>query len=105
MGWTGVVPTFVLWRRHGTSFVKPLVAGAGLYTAGAVLEFVGWPTLLAGIVGPHEVFHAAVLAGMGCHWQFISQFAAGEVPSPVGAEPPRLFHPTKPALEEAGATT
>ena len=104
MGWIGVVPTFVLWRRYGTSFVKPLVAGAGLYTAGAVLEFVGWPTLLAGIVGPHEVFHLAVLAGMGFHWKFVSQFAAGNVMLPVGAEPPCRFHPAKPALEEAGST-
>ena len=67
--------------------MKPLVAGAGLYTAGAGLEFAGWPTLLPGIVGPHEVFHLAVLAGMACHWQFVSQFATGEAPPPVGAEP------------------
>jgi channel protein (hemolysin III family) len=85
MGWTGVVPTVVLWRRYGTSFVKPLVAGAGLYTVGAVLEFVGWPTLLPGIIGPHEVFHLAVLGGMACHWKFVSQFATGEVLPPAGA--------------------
>jgi channel protein (hemolysin III family) len=85
MGWTGVVPTAVLWRRYGTAFVKPLVAGAGLYTVGAVLEFLGSPTLLPGIVGPHEVFHLAVLGGMACHWQFVSQFATGKVLAPVGA--------------------
>jgi channel protein (hemolysin III family) len=95
MGWTGIVPTVVLWRRYGTSFVRPLVAGAGFYTLGAVLEFAGWPTLLAGVVGPHEVFHLAVLAGMACHWRFVSQFATGEVLPPVGALPasPRRREP------------
>jgi channel protein (hemolysin III family) len=93
MGWTGVVPTVVLWRRYGTAFVKPLVAGAGLYTTGAILEFAGWPTLLPGIVGPHEVFHLAVLGGMACHWQFVSQFASGEVLAPGDAEPALARHP------------
>ncbi len=104
MGWIGVVPTFVLWRRYGTSFVKPLVVGAGLYTVGAVLELGGWPTLLPGIVGPHEVFHLAVLAGMGLHWQFVSQFADGEVLLPAGGGAPCRFDPTKPVLQETRST-
>ena len=78
MGWTGIVPTLVLWRRYGTRFVTPLVWGAGIYTGGAVLEFLGWPMLLPGVIGPHEVFHLAVLTGMSLHWQFVSQFAAGD---------------------------
>jgi channel protein (hemolysin III family) len=85
MGWIGVVPTFVLWRRYGTRFVMPLLWGAGVYTGGALLEFLGWPMLLPGIIGPHEVFHLAVLTGMGLHWQFVSQFAAGDGRGTPGA--------------------
>ena len=37
--------------------------------------------LLAGIVGPHEIFHLAVLAGVGCTWAFILSVAAGRHPA------------------------
>jgi hypothetical protein len=29
------------------------------------------------VIGPHELFHLVALAGMGCHWRFVSQFASG----------------------------
>jgi hypothetical protein len=31
-------------------------------------------------VGPHELFHVAVLAGVSLHWRFVAQFASGKVP-------------------------
>jgi Ca2+-transporting ATPase len=34
--------------------------------------------LVAGVVGPHEVFHLAVIAGVSFHWAFIRGIAAGE---------------------------
>ena len=33
-------------------------------------------------VGPHELFHMAVLVGIGFHWQFVFQFASGAVAVP-----------------------
>jgi hypothetical protein len=33
--------------------------------------------LLPAIVGPHEIFHLAVLAGIACHWAFILGIASG----------------------------
>jgi len=83
MGWVGIVPALMLWRRYGTSFIKPLICGAGAYTVGALLEMLHWPVLIPGIVGPHEVFHVAVLAGAGYHWHFVTQFASGEVSSRI----------------------
>jgi len=71
LGWLGVISTVALARRSGVRFVLPLVWGALAYTLGAVAEFLGWPVLVAGIVGPHEVFHLAVLAGISFHWAFI----------------------------------
>jgi len=81
MGWVGIVPGVILWRRYGSSFIRPLICGALAYTFGAFLELLGWPVLVPGVVGPHEVFHVAVLAGAGFHWRFVSQFASGQVPS------------------------
>lgn len=77
LGWVGVVSGVALWRRFGPAFVQPLVWGAVAYTVGAVLEFVRWPVLLPGVLGPHEVFHGAVLAGLGFHWKFVYRLAPG----------------------------
>jgi uncharacterized protein (TIGR00369 family) len=30
---------------------------------------------VAGVIGPHELFHVAVLIGLGCHWHFIWEIA------------------------------
>jgi channel protein (hemolysin III family) len=78
LGWLGLISTVALARRFGVRFVLPLVWGALAYTAGAVAEFVGWPVLLAGVVGPHEIFHLAVVAGISFHWAFIRGIASGE---------------------------
>ena len=78
LGWLGVISTVALVLRFGARFVLPLVWGALAYTIGAVAEFLGWPVLIAGIVGPHEVFHLAVLAGVSFHWAFIRRIASGD---------------------------
>jgi channel protein (hemolysin III family) len=49
----------------------PLVWGALAYTVGAALEFARWPVPLPGIVGPHELFHLFVLAGVSWHFVYI----------------------------------
>jgi channel protein (hemolysin III family) len=77
LGWTGAVFAVDLRRRYGFRFISPLVLGGLAYSAGAVLLEFHWPTLLPGVFGPHELWHVAVLAGLGWHWQFVSQFAAG----------------------------
>jgi channel protein (hemolysin III family) len=76
LGWLGLISTIALARRSGVRFVLPLVWGALAYTIGAVAEFLRWPVLVAGIVGPHEVFHLAVLAGISFHWAFVREIAA-----------------------------
>ena len=78
LGWLGLISTIALARRFGVRFVLPLVWGALAYTLGAVAEFLGWPVLVAGVVGPHEIFHLAVLAGISFHWAFIHAIASGE---------------------------
>jgi len=86
LGWLGLISTIALARRFGVRFVLPLVWGALAYTLGAVAEFVGWPVLVAGVVGPHEIFHLAVLAGISFHWAFILGIASGERSGALDAE-------------------
>lgn len=81
MGWLGLASGGVLWWRYGTAFIRPLLAGGIAYTLGGVLEFLRWPVLLPGIVGPHELFHVAVLIGVVLHWRFVYRIADGRLPT------------------------
>jgi channel protein (hemolysin III family) len=71
LGWFGITSTAILYNRFGLAFILPLLGGAAAYTFGAMLELFQWPTLAPGIIGPHEVLHLAVLAGIGFHWAFV----------------------------------
>ena len=71
MGWFGVLTGYLLVRRFDFDFIKYLLWGAAAYTSGAVIEFLRAPEIITGILGPHEIFHIAVIAGIACHWQFI----------------------------------
>jgi channel protein (hemolysin III family) len=77
LGWLGVISIAALARRWGLRFVLPLVWGGLAYTIGAVAEHLHWPVIVPGIVGPHELFHLAVLAGISFHWAFIRGIASG----------------------------
>jgi len=85
-GWLGLVSGIALLRRFGYRFVRPVLWSALAYTIGAVAEFLGWPVLVAGIVGPHEVFHLAVLAGISFHWAFILGIAGDDRARVLDAE-------------------
>lgn len=71
MGWLGLFSGLLILRRYSWRMTLPLLWGALAYTVGAVLEFARWPVLIPGVVGGHELFHLAVLAGAGFHWRFI----------------------------------
>lgn len=75
MGWIGVLSALVLCRLYGFKFVYPLLAGAIAYTVGAMIDFFDRPVIIQGIVGPHEVFHLAVLLGLSYHWLFVIRAA------------------------------
>ena len=71
LGWMGIVSAYLTHRLHGFAVITPLLYGALAYTAGASLEFLRLPVVISGVIGPHELFHVAVLAGLAWHWQFI----------------------------------
>jgi len=74
-GWGGAITGFVLWRRYGWVFMQSFVLGGLAYTFGAIVIGLHWPVLIDGIIGPHDIWHIAVLSGLGFHWWFIWQFA------------------------------
>lgn len=90
LGWIGLASGIALGMRFGLRFIAPLIAGAAAYTAGAAIDFAGVPTVWPGVIGPHELFHAAVLAGIASHWRFVARIAHGgtvRAPSPAATAP------------------
>jgi channel protein (hemolysin III family) len=75
MGWVGAYSGYALYRRYGWAFIRPLVWGGIAYTLGGAIEFLRRPVLFEGVVGPHEIFHLAVLTGLGFHFYFALSFA------------------------------
>ena len=77
MGWGGLISCVLLWKRYGFRFVKPLLWGGVAYTLGVIVLGLKWPTPLPGVIGAHELWHLAVLVGLGLHWKFVFGFAGG----------------------------
>ncbi|MBS0262858.1 MAG: hemolysin III family protein [Planctomycetes bacterium] len=76
-GWGGLISCLLLWKRFGFEFVQPMIWGGLSYTVGAVCLSLHWPILLPRFIGPHELWHVAVLMGLALHWKFVFQFAHG----------------------------
>ncbi len=74
LGWLGILSGYLTHRLHGFDVIKPLIYGAFAYTIGAIMEFMRMPVIIPGVMGPHELFHVAVIAGIAWHWQFIKSF-------------------------------
>ncbi len=71
LGWAAIFSAYHTHRLHGFRIIKPLMYGGLAYTVGASLEFLQLPIVIPGAIGPHELFHIAVLAGIAWHWQFV----------------------------------
>lgn len=75
LGWLGAASSFLLWRRFGFRFIRPVLWGGIAYTVGACMEYMQWFVLIPGVVEYHELFHILVLVGAAFHWRFVMQFA------------------------------
>lgn len=83
LGWIAGGAGILVWRRYGTSEVKLLLAGGVLYSVGAIALGIEWPTLIPGVIGPHELWHVAVLGAMGLHWRFVFLHARQPLDGPI----------------------
>ena len=75
IGWLGALTGYHLYKRMGLKAITPLLYGALAYSLGATMEFMRYPVLITGVIGPHELFHVLVLFGIGFHWQFVQRMA------------------------------
>lgn len=71
LGWCGALSGYEFRRRFAHQSVW-LISGGGLsYSIGALIDFLRWPTIVSGVIGPHEIFHVFVIGGSLLHWLFI----------------------------------
>jgi hemolysin III len=77
MGWVGLAMYFELARRLSHARVRALWIGGLFYSVGALLNCLGWPVVVPGVVESHEVFHLFVMAGSAWHYCFIRDAVLG----------------------------
>lgn len=82
MGWVGLGSGWMIKRAYGWPPLKFLLWGALAYTIGGVIDHLGHPNPIPGVVHAHELFHIAVLGGMACHMCLIWK-ATGRFFSPL----------------------
>lgn len=75
LGWFGAISGYVLCRRFGFAFIRPLLLGGIAYSVGGLLEFARWPRIIPGVVHSHEMMHLAVLIGALFHFTFVWRIA------------------------------
>jgi channel protein (hemolysin III family) len=71
----GLSSILFLPRRLPWHAFAPMAAGAAVYVTGALLDYGGIVWLVPGVVGPHEIFHVAVVAALMLHWRFFHEWA------------------------------
>jgi hemolysin III len=73
LGWVGVVAFSQLLRIHIVGLLL-LLAGGLLYTAGGLVYAFKRPDPVPHVFGYHELFHALVIAAVGCQYGAIAFF-------------------------------
>lgn len=58
--------------RRGFGLV---LGGLLCYAAGGIFDFLEWPVLVPGLVGPHDVLHVFDLIGSALHLAFVIRYA------------------------------
>jgi channel protein (hemolysin III family) len=81
LGCVGVASVVRIGRQIGFSAARPIWYAGIAYSAGAVLEAIGHPVLIPDWIGPHEVFHFAVITGATLHWLFIRELLVRHAPA------------------------
>lgn len=76
LGWMGAISAAKIWHQDGWGATHLLLAGGLLYSIGGAASVAEMPVVIPGYVGPHELFHLAVLAALYVHWRFMHSAVA-----------------------------
>ncbi len=75
LGWIGALSGLRFRSTFRDPSLKYLLLGGLSYSIGATFDFLKWPVVVAGVIGPHEIFHLFVIGGALSHWLFIYKWS------------------------------
>ena len=75
LGWLGVLTSWHFRRTFGDPSIRYMWMGGFYYSLGGLLDYLHWPVIIPGVVGPHALFHVCVIIGAFYHWWFIYKWA------------------------------
>lgn len=73
LGWAALPLLPALKASLGTSAVVLLAAGGVVYSLGAAVYALRRPDPFPKVFGYHEIFHALVIGGAGCHFAVVAR--------------------------------
>jgi hemolysin III len=76
MGWVALVAAPALFRALPAGGMAWVLAGALVYSAGALVYGLKRPNPIPGVLGFHEVWHLFVMAGSACHFWAVLGYIA-----------------------------
>ena len=76
MGWVAVIAAPALFRAVPAGGMAWVLAGAVVYSTGALVYGLKRPNPVPGVFGFHELWHLFVMAGSGCHFWAVLGYIA-----------------------------
>jgi hemolysin III len=76
MGWVALVAAPALFRAVPIGGMAWVLAGALIYSAGALIYGLRRPNPVPGVFGFHELWHLFVMAGSACHFWAVLGYIA-----------------------------
>jgi hemolysin III len=76
MGWVAVIAAPALFQAVPTGGMVWVLAGALVYSAGALIYGLRRPNPVPGVLGFHELWHLFVVAGSACHFWAVLGYIA-----------------------------
>ncbi|MCO4793660.1 MAG: hemolysin III family protein [Bacteriovoracaceae bacterium] len=83
LGWIGLFTLYHVYKIHSKELFLLIIYGGLSYSIGAICEFMRWPEVYPGVIGPHEVFHLFVLLGAAFHWRLIYKISKYPISSQI----------------------
>jgi hemolysin III len=76
MGWVALIAAPALFRAVPAGGMAWVLAGALIYSAGALIYGLKRPNPIPGVLGFHELWHLFVIAGSACHFWAVLGYIA-----------------------------
>lgn len=88
VGWLGSLGVLAIGRLVDGRPTRLFMSGAGVFTVSAVVYAADWPTIWAGVIDAHGVFHVLVLLGAAFHYGFVYRHCTA--PAGAASSPPAV---------------